>query len=248
MARCELTHLPRTPIDLDRALDQHAEYCRTLRSCGAEIRVLDVNSEFPDCVFVEDTAVVLDEVALLASMGAESRRGEPTGIEAELKKHRSVRSVERPATIEGGDVLRVGRTLLVGRSARTNAAGIDALKSLVHQYGYTVVPVPVRGSLHFKTACTALDDHRLLVNPEWIDERALAGFELIRVPDAEPWAANVARVGRAICISVRDARTADMISRLGYDVHRTDLSEFAKAEGGVTCLSLLFNGSKSGYE
>src|SRR5262249_28856941 len=155
-----------------------------------------------DCAFVEDTAVVLDEVAVLASMGTASRRAEPAAIEPELRKYREVRRVEAPATLEGGDVLRVGRTLLVGLSSRTNQAGIDALGETARPFGYGVVPVPVQGCLHLKTACTALDDRRLLVNPAWLDVQTLQGFDLVHVPEAEPWGANVARVGTSVCLAV----------------------------------------------
>src|SRR5262245_30329144 len=154
--RCELTYLARTTLDYDRAIRQHTEYCEMLRQCGVAVITLDVNRDLPDCVFVEDTAIVLDEVAVLASMGTESRRPEPAGIEPELRKYRELHRIELPATIEGGDVVRVGRTLLVGLSSRTNAAGVKALEDIVRGHGYRVVPVPVRQCLHLKTACCAL--------------------------------------------------------------------------------------------
>jgi dimethylargininase len=240
MDRCQLTYLAREPIDHDRALRQHDSYCRTLRECGAEVRLLDVNRDLPDCCFIEDTAVVLDEVAVLASMGTPSRRPEPAGIEPELRKYREVQRIEEPATLEGGDVIHVGRTLLVGLSPRTNAAGIAALHDVVRRHGYTVVAVPVRDCLHLQTACTALDDRRLLVNPAWLDLRPLHGYELVPVPDEEPWGANVARVGNSVCLAADHVRTADRVRGLGHAVRTVDLSEFAKAEGGVTCLSILF--------
>jgi dimethylargininase len=245
MERCQLTYVARAPIDCSRAVRQHEEYCRVLGECGAEVRTLDVNRELPDCVFVEDTAVVLDEVAVLASMGTPSRRAEPTGVEAELRKYREVRRIEAPATLEGGDVLRVGRTLLVGLSPRTNAAGVAALEAVVRRHGYGVSAVPVRQCLHLKTACTTLDDRRLLVNPAWLDVAALRGFELVPVPAEEPWAANTARVGTVVLMAAEHARTADLIRGLGLDVRAVELSEFAKAEGGVTCLSILLRSTPS---
>jgi dimethylargininase len=240
MAQCQLTYLARAPIDHGLAVRQHQDYCRALRDCGADVRTLDVNGDHPDCAFVEDAAVVLGEVAVLGSMGTPSRRAEVTAIEAELRKHREVRRVELPATLEGGDVLRVGRTLLIGLSSRTNAAGADALEAAAAPHGYEVMRVPVRGCLHFKTACTALDDECLLVNPAWVDVGFLRGFDVVPVAREEPWAANVARVGTAVCAAAEHTRTADLIRGLGYDVRLIDLSEFAKAEAGVTCLSLLF--------
>jgi dimethylargininase len=240
MAQCQLTHLARQPIDQGRALQQHAAYCQMLRDCGAAVVTLDVNSDLPDCAFVEDTAIVLDEVAVLASMGTDGRRPEPASIEPELRKYREIHRVEATATLEGGDVLRVGRTLLVGVSSRTNAVGMAALEAIARRHGYAVRPVPVRGCLHLNTACTALDDRHLLVNPTWLDLSALPGFEMIPVPEQEPFAANVARVGASVCLAAAHVRTADLLRGLGCDVRTIDLSEFAKAEGGVTCLSILF--------
>ena len=241
LAQCELTFVARAPIDFGRALKQHAAYGAMLRQCGAEVVTLDVNRDLPDCVFVEDTAIVLDEVAVLCSMGTASRRAELVGIEPELRKYREVRSIELPATIEGGDVVRVGRTLLVGLSSRTNAAGASALDAVVRRFGFRVVPVPVRRCLHLKTACCALPDDRLLVNPELVDVETLPGFKCVRIPKEEPWAADVALVGTNVCVAAEHQRTANLIRDLGFAVHTIDLSEFAKAEGGVTCLSILLS-------
>jgi dimethylargininase len=240
MAECELTHVERTPIDYARAVRQHAEYCAMLIECGAKVITLDVNRALPDCAFVEDTAVVLDEVAVMGSMGSASRRAEPAGIEAELRRFRGVRRIEPPATLEGGDVLRVGRKLLVGLSSRTNEAGVAALETIAAPHGYRVVRVPVRGCLHLKTACTALDERTLLVNPAWVDVEGLADYRHVVVPPAEPWAANVALVNTTVCLASGQPRTEEMILRLGYDLRTICLSEFAKAEGGVTCLSVLW--------
>jgi dimethylargininase len=241
MEHGQRTYVGRAPIDRGRAARQHREYCRLLRQCGADVVTLDVNRDLPDCAFIEDTAVVLDEVAVLASMGTAARHAEPAGVEPELRKYREVQRVEAPATLEGGDVLRVGRTLLVGVSSRTNLAGVTGLAEIARHFGYGVAPVPVRRCLHLKTACTALDDESLLVNPAWLDVQALQGFDLVRVLEEEPWAANAARVGNCLCVAAGHTRTAELIRNRGFEVHAIDLSEFAKAEGGVTCLSLLLN-------
>jgi dimethylargininase len=240
MEQCQLTHVPRTPIDYVRALQQHQEYCQVLRACGAEVRTLDSNRDLPDCVFVEDTAIVLDEVAVIASMGAESRRPETAAIELELEQYREIKRIELPATIDGGDVLRVGRTLFIGLSSRTNGAGVRALARIAGPFGYNVVPVRLRDCLHLKTACSALPDQTLLVNPAWLEWEALSGFTWIRVPKEEPWAADVLLAGEIVCVAAQQVRTAEMIRQRGFDVRTIDLSEFAKAEGGVTCLSILF--------
>ena len=184
---------------------------------------------------------MLDELAVLCSMGHPNRRPEPLGLEPVLREYREIRRVELPAAIDGGDVLRVDRTLLVGQSGRTNAAAATALAEIVGRYGYRVLPVAVRGCLHLKSAVTALPDGRLLVNPAWLDLRALDGFACVPLPEEEPDAANVALVGETVCASAAHPRTIERIRQLGFDVRAIDLSEFAKAEGCVTCLSLLFH-------
>lgn len=227
-------------IDLVRAERQHDEYRSMLQRAGARVVLLDANRQHPDACFVEDTAVVLDEVAILTSMGAPSRRDEPQGIEPELRRYRSeIVRIEPPATLEGGDVLRVDRTLFVGATARTNAAGIAALAASSRRFGYDVRTVRITGCLHLKTACTALPDGSLLVSPEWVDERDLAGFAIVRVPKEEPEGANVALVGGRVLMGGPHPRTIDLLQQRGFDVDAVDLSEFAKAEGCVTCLSIL---------
>jgi dimethylargininase len=239
MGRGQRTYIDRLSIDCDLAAAQHAAYCRLLEDCGAEVCKLEVNLLLPDCAFVEDTAIVLDEVAILMPMGAESRRAETAGVEQELKKHREVLKIDVPATIEGGDVLRIGRKLLIGESSRTNRAGIDTLRSLIERFGYNVISVPVRECLHLKTACCALPDGRLLVNPGWLNTSALTEFECIPVPADEPWGANFATIGESLIVGASHVRTAEQIERFGFKAHRIDLSEFSKAEAGVTCLSIL---------
>ena len=241
LPRCQLTYVPAAPIDLARAASQHEAYRRALQDCGVEVRVLDVNRDDPDGVFIEDTAVMLDEVAVLGSMGTPARRAELAGVEPVLREYRrDIRRIEPPATLEGGDVLRVGRRLLVGLSCRTNAAGVAVFAEIVRPFGYTVEAVPLRGCLHLKTACTALDEQTLIVNPAWLDVNDLPpGFRHVAVPDDEPWAANVLPIGGSILLAAGQDRTTDLIRRVGFDVRPVDISEFAKAEGGVTCLSIL---------
>lgn len=235
------THVPHETIDLARVAEQHGAYCRMLEACGVTVHVLDANREHPDCVFIEDTAIVLDEIAIVTSMGAPSRAREPAGIEPALRRFRGqVVRIEPPATIEGGDVLRVGRKLLVGVTSRTNGKGVAALSDIVRRHGYVVVPVRVSGCLHLKTACTALPDGTLLINPAWVDLGALLGFELLGVHEDEPHAANVLLAGDVVCTGAQSPGTAAEIRRRGFEVRTVDLSELAKAEGCTTCLSLLF--------
>ncbi len=235
------THVAHEEIDFARVVEQHAGYCRMLEGCGVAVHVLDDNRDEPDAVFVEDTAVVLDELAILASMGTPSRAREPARIEPALRRFRSeVVRIESPATLEGGDVLRVGKKLLVGLTSRTNGRGVAALSEIVRPRGHVVVPVRVSGCLHLKTACTALPDGTLLLNPAWVDLGALLDFELLAVHDDEPDAANVVLAGDVVCTGAASPGTVAELRRRGFDVRTTDLSELAKAEGSATCLSLLF--------
>lgn len=241
MANCQLTFKDRESIDISLALTQFQAYGDMLRHLGATVRVLNVNEDEPDACFIEDTAVVLDELAVLCSMGTSARRAEPTGIEAELRAYREVQRLPETAKLEGGDVLRVGRTLFVGLSTRTNREGITALEVLVRPYGYRVIPVPVHGCLHLKTACTALPDGCLLVNPAWVDLRPLLPFPQVCVPEEEPGAANVLLLGETACLKTEHPETSELVRRRGFVVESVDLSEFTKAEGGMTCLSLLID-------
>lgn len=240
MQHCERTYVDEQVIDYSLALTQHAAYCDALRDAGADVATLDANRSLPDCVFVEDTAIVLDEIAVMMSMGAASRRAEPPAIERALSRWRPIRRVELPGTIDGGDVVRAGQSLFVGRSPRTNAAGIAALRENVRSFGYGVTAIPVTQCLHLKTACSALPDGRFLVNAEWIDVSPLPQGSLVHVPRAEPWAGDVLVVGERIIASDAFPETAELLTRNGFDVATVSVSEFAKAEGGVTCLSLIF--------
>lgn len=244
MNECELSFAPRLPIDIERAKTQHAEYRAMLERSGADVTVLSASAELPDCVFVEDTAVVLDEVAIIASPGAASRRPEAEDMAEALRPHRPLEWVRLPGTLDGGDVLHVGRTLLAGLSGRTNGEGIAALDEIAVPRGYRVWPIGIRECLHLKSACTALDERTLLANPEWIEPDALRGladrYRIISIPASEPFAADVLRIGSHICLPAAHRQTAELIAQLGYEVVTVDLSEFAKAEGGVTCLSILF--------
>ncbi len=239
IVHCELTYIERETIDFERALQQHRRYREMLTQCGAQVITLPAHEALPDSVFVEDPAIVLDEVAILASPGPASRRAEVDLIEPELARFRPTMRISPPAIIEGGDVLRIGKTLYVGLSSRTNHAGVAALRQIAEPYGYAVAPVAVWGCLHLKTGCTALDEHTLLVNPDWIDPTLLAGYRLVSVAPEEPWAANVLRVNSALMMNAACPETIRRVESLGFRVTPIDLTEFMKAEAGPTCMSLL---------
>ncbi len=239
--RCELTHVDRTPIDVGRAREQHEAYEAALAACGCEIHRLPEAPELPDAVFVEDTAVVVDELAVLTRPGAVSRRGELPAVAEALSRWRALVRIEAPATLDGGDVLRVGRTLWVGRSSRTDEGGIGQLRAALEPHGYRVAGVDVGGCLHLKTAVTALSDDLLLVNPEWVDPAAFGGLEWIAVDEAEPFAANALRIGERVVYPAAFPRTARRIRERGIELVEVDVSELARAEGAVTCCSILLD-------
>jgi dimethylargininase len=241
IADCELTFIDRSPIDFDLAVRQHDNYCRMLEKLGVAVERLSENESYPDSCFVEDTAVVVDELAVICSMGVESRRGETRLIERELSRYRKTVRINLPATIEGGDVLRAGKKMFVGLSSRTNEQGLEELSKLLRPYGYTVAPVRTKASLHLKSTCTAIDDETLFVNPEWVELDALNGFNLVHTPDAEPHSANVLRVGPAVCVQAGFPRAAELISRIVGRVEVVDTSELRKAEAGLTCSSIIFH-------
>lgn len=241
MQRGERTYVDHVDVDYELALRQHAAYRAVLQQCGAEVIVLDVNRTMPDCVFVEDTAIVLPELAVMMSPGAESRRAEPAGIEPSLRQFRAIKRIKRPATIDGGDIVVAGRALYVGDSPRTNADGIRALRETIAPFGYSVTSIPVRGCLHLKSACSALPDGRFLVNADWIDVSPLPKANLVGVPDDESWAGDVLVIGNRIILSDAFPQTAELLGDLGFGTLPVAISEFAKVEGGVTCLSLVFS-------
>jgi len=241
MHRAERTFVDDSEVDYELSLRQHAGYRGALEQCGAKVIVLDVNRTMPDCVFVEDTAIVLPELAVMMSPGAESRRAEPAGIEPALRQFREIRRIKRPATMDGGDVVVAGRTVYVGESERTNGDGVRALRETLAPFGYSVFGVPVRGCLHLKSACSALPDGRFLVNADWIDVSPLPGARLVDLPLEEPWAGDVLVIGNRIILSDSFPSTAELLASFDFETIPVAVSEFAKVEGGVTCLSLVFD-------
>lgn len=236
----ERTHIGRDAIDSARALTQHDAYRAALRELGAEVSRLDDADHFPDGVFVEDTALVLDEAAILMRPGAGSRREEVAGVGAALAPYREILRVETPGTIDGGDIVVVGRRIFVGRSARTNPEGIALLADLTKRFGYSVSGVRMTGCLHLKSGCTALPDGRILINRAWIEAADFPACDFVEVPPAEPWGGDVAFVRDTVVAAAAYPRTIDVLAAEGYAVKPVDVSEFAKAEGGVTCLSVIF--------
>jgi len=241
IAHCELTFIDREPIDYHLAVEQHERYCALLSECGLEVIVLPADDRYPDCTFVEDTAVVFDEVAIITRMGTTTRQGEEAAMEPVLAQYRPIVKVQPPATIDGGDVLRLDRTVFVGLSPRTNVAAVEVFRRILNGHGYRVRPVQVTGCLHLKSACTAIDEETVLVNPQWADVEPFSDVRIIPVPEDEPRAAEVLRLGDAVCMHVGFPRTRALVESLNVTVHAVNLSEFVKAEAGPTCLSILLS-------
>ncbi len=237
--RCELTHRPREVIDIELARRQHEAYEECLVELGCELCRLPIEPELPDSVFVEDAAVVLDELAVITRPGALSRRGETASVASELSRWRSLDHIEDPGTLDGGDVLLLGKQLFVGLSTRSNAAGIEQLARLLACYGYTVTPVPLQGCLHLKTAVTQVGPHTLLLNPSRLEASIFGSFEHVEVDPHEPDAANALWLGGMVIYPAETGATARRLEKAGIRVRRVEISELARAEAGVTCCSLI---------
>jgi len=240
ITQCELTHLPRAPVDVDVARAQHRAYEQCLAEAGCAVVRLGAGPEMADSVFVEDVAVVFDEVAIVTRPGAPSRRRETPAVAEALARYRGLQHIEAPATADGGDVLVVGRKVFVGGSSRTNAAAIDQIRRFLGPYGYTVVGVGVSGCLHLKSAVTRVADDRLLINRNWISIEPFSTYDLIDVHPDEPNGANALRVGGEVVYATSFPRTRERLVQSGLCLRSVDVSEIAKAEGALTCCSLVF--------
>lgn len=245
ISKCELTHLAREPISFERAAAQHALYEAALRTLGCQVKRLPVATDQADSVFIEDTALVLDECAVITRPGAASRRAETGPVEDALRAYRPLLRIDDPETLDGGDVLRVGRRLWVGLSSRSTVGAAEQLGALLEPFGYRVDTAVVRDCLHLKTAVSALPDGRVLLNPRMVDAWTFDGLGYIEVDPAEPFGGNVLCVGDTILCPASAPRTRLRLDAQGYQTILVDASELAKAEGGLTCCSLLFEAVSS---
>jgi dimethylargininase len=237
---CELTFLSRQRIDFDKAARQQKAYEQSLTKLGVRVLSLPAEPEMPDAVFVEDTAVVVDEVAVIASMGAATRRQEVKSMADTLSRFRPLKFINESGTLEGGDKFRIGRTLYVGVSTRTNRAGIAQLSRILESFGYQVKTVEVKGCLHLTTGCTYIGRNTILANKSWVDTSAFEGFDIIDVSLTEPWAANALLVGGVVLFPSCFPKTRALLEERGFRVETTDISEHMKAEAGLTCMSIIF--------
>jgi dimethylargininase len=245
--RCHLTHIPRSPIDPGKAREQHREYEFLLRGLQVQVLRLPETPDLPDGVFVQDTALVCDELAISAPLFLPSRQDEAVSTMMALAWYREVIPFMAPATFDGGDVIIAGRDVFVGLTGRTNRAAFEQIRDVMQtELGeYRVRAVRVDGCVHLKTGCAYLGRRTFVLNQRWVDVSAFAGYECIPVPEEEPFGANTLTVQDTIIVSASCPRTAAAIAQVGFSVLPVDISEFEKAEAGVSCLSLLFSGIPS---
>ncbi len=235
-----LSRTPQPDVDPGVACAQHEAYCRALQEAGLELQVLAALPGHPDACFVEDCAVILAPHVLLTRPGAPSRRGEVASIAAALPDSLERQTMSAPASLDGGDVMRLGRRLFVGRSARSNEAGIACLRGFAARAGLTVDALPVPAALHLKSLATPVTDSSLLLLEDSLDPALFAPFEVISVPGCEALAANVLALGRTLLMPDRCPQTREKLEARGLRVLTVDTSELAKLDGALTCLSLLW--------
>jgi dimethylargininase len=238
---CEITHIDRTLIDVEIARAQHHEYVMALKSVGCEVLELPAESDLPDSVFVEDAAFILPEVAVITRPGADSRKPEIESIIPALSPRRALVQVATPATVDGGDVLVLGKNIYIGNSTRSNQAAIHQLQELLDVYGYKVTGVEMHDCLHLKTALTKVDDSTVLINPNWVDTTHFKNLNWIEVDPSEPFAANCLPVNGFIIYPTSFPKTRAKLEAHGCKIYAVTVDELAKAEGAVTCCSLIIS-------
>ncbi len=238
---CELTHLNREPIAFEAAQHQHGLYLEALSACGCQILPLTPEPDLPDSVFVEDTAVVVDEVAVITRPGAPSRRPETVSIAKKLTEFKPLARIEAPGILDGGDVLRIGNCFFVGLSSRSNQDGLEQLRTILEPHGYVVEAATVTGCLHLKSAVTAIGNDAVLANPAWVDVDQFAVSKVVEVDPTEGNGANALLVNSRLIYPAEFPLTRRRLEEAGFEVITVPASELAKAEGAVTCCSVVFS-------
>ena len=237
--KCELTHLAREPISFEVADQQHRAYVACLKSIGCDVVSLEAEAALPDSVFVEDAALVLDEVAVITRPGAVSRQAEVNTIRVALQPYRELIEIEAPATLDGGDIVRIDKTIYVGLSTRSNQAAVEQLGERLKDYRYTVKGIEVKDCLHLKSAVSIVAKDTLLLNPAWIDASLFPDMTIIETDPSEDFAANAVLIGDDIVYPEEFPKTAAKLRAHGLTLHTVLATELAKAEGAVTCCSLI---------
>jgi dimethylargininase len=221
-----------------RMLAQHQAYAEALRDAGLSVQVLPALADYPDAHFVEDVAVVVPELAVITRPGADARRGETDHIAPALAAHRRVVCLEAPATLDGGDVLVVGRRVFVGLSARTNAAGVAGLRDQLAPLGYTVCAIPVAAGLHLKSSVNLIGNDLLIATGAFVGQASFEGLEMIEVSEHEAYGANALRINERLLVAQGFPALTSRLRARGFEVIALDMREVEKMDGGLTCLSL----------
>lgn len=229
--------------DYEKALKQHAAYIEALKQCGVDVTVLPADDAYPDSCFVEDVAVVTRKCAIITNPGAATRNGETAAIGPVLERFFSpehIHRIQAPGTLEGGDVMMVGDTFYVGKSARTNEEGIRQFAAILQSYGFACVCVQLEKVLHLKTGVNYLENNNLLVSGEFCDKACFAQYRKTEIPEVEAYAANCIWVNGTVLVPEGYPVVKAAVEGLGYPVLTVDTSEFRKIDGGLSCLSLRF--------
>ena len=227
--------------DYNKAVIQHSNYIEALKECGLKIILLDADDRFPDSTFVEDTAVVNKNLAIITNLGVSSRRGEELEIKTVLEKfYDDIELIKTPGTLEGGDILKINNQYYIGLSKRTNKEGAKQLTKILERYGYSCLTVQLVNVLHLKTGVAYIGDNNLIVTGEFISNPIFNEFNIIKVDKDESYAVNCIRVNNYIIIAKGFKKLTNSISNLGYKVFEIDMSEFRKMDGGLSCLSIRF--------
>lgn len=230
----------RPVLDVNRARSQHADYRQMLADAGYDVTTVPTDEDCPDCPFIEDTAVVLDDFAIITRPGAPERRPETGPVAAALAEMMPLYEIAGPGTVDGGDVMRIGKTVFIGRSARTNDAGIAQFAELASAGGFRVVVAPVAKVLHLKSAVAALDEESILIASDCTDPAVFVGYRLIEKPPGEKHGSALRLHDGGIIVTANSPMTIGTLQGAGFEVGWADTTEFQKADGGLTCLSLLF--------
>jgi len=229
---------------LSLALEQHRNYCNALENCGLSVNILEPDPQFPDSTFVEDTAVVTRNCAVLTHPGAETRQGEVAAIRLILAQYgMQLNAIQPPGTLDGGDICQVEDHFFIGISERTNADGAQQLASILKRYGYTSSFVNLQSSsrlLHLKSGMAYLGDGRLVLTKEMLDQPYFQDYEILQVDENESYAANCLRVNDFVLVAAGFPNIIAKLSSLGYKIIPLEVSEFQKMDGGLSCLSLRF--------
>ena len=240
IVNCELTYLERSPINVERARVQHSQYEAALKHLGLAVLSLPEAPALADSVFVEDTALVLNECAIITRPGADSRRSETEAIAELLAPYRKLFHIQAPARVDGGDILQVGKHIYVGLSTRSDTNAVEQMQDFLQPYGYEFQAVAVTGCLHLKSAVTQVTEGTLLINPAWVDKNNFQGVKFVEIDPSEPYAANAVMIAGSIIYPAAFPKTQERLETAGIPMVTVAVEELAKAEGAVTCCSLIF--------